>query len=120
MDLFPYEPRKNQIAIIETIKKTLLSKENIVFESGTGSGKTIFLLEFLWSGLAYKENGLYLSFESDLTDIFNDANLFGWNFELYRIDRPEFSLKSIRRANIRYCGGRIRSGMKCPIWFYWT
>jgi len=44
MDLFPYEPRKNQIAIIKTIKNTLAAKGNIVFESGTGSGKTICTL----------------------------------------------------------------------------
>ncbi|MCK4348981.1 MAG: DEAD/DEAH box helicase family protein, partial [Thermoplasmatales archaeon] len=44
MDLFPYEPRKNQIAIIKTIKNTLAAKGNIVFESGTGSGKTICAL----------------------------------------------------------------------------
>ena len=41
MDFFPYEPRKNQKAIIETIKKILQLKENLIFESGTGSGKTI-------------------------------------------------------------------------------
>jgi len=44
MDLFPYKPRKNQIAIMQTIKKILNSRENIVFESGTGSGKTICTL----------------------------------------------------------------------------
>jgi len=41
MDLFPYEPRKNQTAIIKTIKNTLSAEGDIVFESGTGSGKTI-------------------------------------------------------------------------------
>lgn len=41
MNLFPYKPRKNQIAIIHTIKRILNDKETIVFESGTGSGKTI-------------------------------------------------------------------------------
>ncbi len=44
MNLFPYTPRKNQIAIMQTIKKILKNKENIVFESGTGSGKTICTL----------------------------------------------------------------------------
>ena len=44
MDLFPYRPRKNQIAIIKTIKNILSSKRHLVFESGTGSGKTICTL----------------------------------------------------------------------------
>lgn len=41
MDLFPYKPRKNQIAIMQNIKRILRSSGSIVFESGTGTGKTI-------------------------------------------------------------------------------
>jgi DNA excision repair protein ERCC-2 len=41
MQLFPYKPRKNQIAIMENIKNTLEQHTDIIFESGTGSGKTI-------------------------------------------------------------------------------
>ena len=41
MQLFPYVPRKNQIAIMENIKNSLELQTNIIFESGTGSGKTI-------------------------------------------------------------------------------
>jgi len=44
MELFPYMPRKNQTAIMQTIKNTLTVGGNIVFESGTGSGKTICAL----------------------------------------------------------------------------
>ena len=44
MKIFPYEPRKNQIAIMHTIKNMLDTKRDIVFESGTGSGKTICAL----------------------------------------------------------------------------
>ena len=44
MNLFPYTPRKNQIAIMQTIKNILVSEGDIVFESGTGSGKTICTL----------------------------------------------------------------------------
>jgi len=44
MGLFPYTPRKNQIAIMQTIKNTLDAGSDIVFESGTGSGKTICTL----------------------------------------------------------------------------
>ena len=44
MNLFPYTPRKNQTAIMQTINNALQSKIGIVFESGTGSGKTICAL----------------------------------------------------------------------------
>ncbi len=44
MNLFPYKPRKNQTAIMQTIKNMLETQRNIVFESGTGSGKTICTL----------------------------------------------------------------------------
>lgn len=44
MGLFPYKPRKNQTAIMQTIKNTLSSGGGIAYESGTGSGKTICTL----------------------------------------------------------------------------
>jgi DNA excision repair protein ERCC-2 len=44
MNLFPYTPRKNQTAIMQTIKRVLADRKNLVFESGTGSGKTICTL----------------------------------------------------------------------------
>ena len=44
MNLFPYKPRKNQIAIMQTINRTLEDRHHLVFESGTGSGKTICVL----------------------------------------------------------------------------
>lgn len=44
MNLFPYQPRRNQTAIMQTIKNILTSKNTLIFESGTGSGKTICAL----------------------------------------------------------------------------
>ena len=44
MDLFPYKTRKNQRAIMDTITKNLQSEDDFIFESGTGSGKTICTL----------------------------------------------------------------------------
>jgi len=41
MNLFPYKPRRNQKAIMSTIKNILGERRDLVFESGTGSGKTI-------------------------------------------------------------------------------
>src|SRR3989338_4283838 len=49
---------------------------------GPGAGKTIFLLEFLYNGATvYGENGLYLSFEPDVVEVFKDGMIFGWDFQ---------------------------------------
>ena len=49
---------------------------------GPGSGKTIFSLQFLINGVEkYNENGLYISFEADVLDIYRDAIAFGWDLE---------------------------------------
>lgn len=51
---------------------------------GPGTGKSTFLLQFLWNGITqYNENGLYLSFEPDLVDVFQDAMVFGWDFSKF-------------------------------------
>jgi DNA excision repair protein ERCC-2 len=42
--LFPYTPRKNQNEIIEEITDALTRRRQFIFESGTGSGKTICVL----------------------------------------------------------------------------
>ena len=43
-EFFPYSPRKNQKEIIQEITNTLTQRKQFVFESGTGSGKTICVL----------------------------------------------------------------------------
>lgn len=49
---------------------------------GPGAGKTIFLLQFLHNGaVMYKENGLYISFEPDVVELYKDARVFGWDME---------------------------------------
>lgn len=44
MDLFPYALRKNQENVMLDIRNTLDARKHFVFESGTGSGKTICAL----------------------------------------------------------------------------
>lgn len=49
---------------------------------GPGAGKTIFLLQFLYKGATeYNENGMYVSFEPDVVELFKDARTFGWDFQ---------------------------------------
>lgn len=48
---------------------------------GPGSGKTIFLEQFMYNGVVqYKEKGLFVSFEEDVQHLKNDASRFGWDF----------------------------------------
>ena len=44
MDLFPYGLRKNQENVMRDIRNTLDARKHFVFESGTGSAKTICAL----------------------------------------------------------------------------
>lgn len=56
------------------------NSDNLIV-GGPGSGKSTFLLQFLWKGATqYGENGLYCSFEPDIIDTLNDAMVYGWDF----------------------------------------
>lgn len=56
------------------------NSDNLIV-GGPGSGKSTFLLQFLWNGvMQFEENGLYCSFEPDIVDTMNDAMAHGWDF----------------------------------------
>ena len=56
------------------------NSDNLIV-GGPGSGKSTFLLQFLWNGATqFNENGLYCSFEPDIVDTLNDAMAYGWDF----------------------------------------
>lgn len=56
------------------------NSDNLIL-GGPGSGKTTFLLQFLWNGATrFNENGLYCSFEPDIVDTLSDAMFHGWDF----------------------------------------
>src|SRR3989344_1342323 len=49
---------------------------------GTGSGKSIFSMEFLYNGASrFNEPGLYICFEENINSLKEDAKLFGWDFD---------------------------------------
>lgn len=56
------------------------NSDNLIV-GGPGSGKSTFLLQFLWNGITqFGENGLYCSFEPDIVDTLNDSMAHGWDF----------------------------------------
>ncbi len=59
-------------------------KGSSVLVSGeTGTGKTIFCLQYLWEGLKNDESGVYITLEETVEEIKKDALVFGWDFEKY-------------------------------------
>ena len=54
---------------------------------GPGSGKSTFLLQFLWNGVTkFNENGLYCSFEPDIVETLDDSMSYGWDFSKLSAD----------------------------------
>lgn len=49
----------------------------------TGTGKSIFGLQYIWHGLQKGENGVFISLEQEQQDIFGDVKDFGWDFSSY-------------------------------------
>jgi len=59
-------------------------KNSVNLLSGsTGTGKTIFALQYIWQGLQKGENGVYISLEQEPEEIFSDVEYFGWDFNKY-------------------------------------
>ncbi len=58
-----------------------LPKGRATLISGTsGSGKTIYSIEFLWRGMnKYKENGVFVTFEETPGDICKNVESLGWD-----------------------------------------
>jgi circadian clock protein KaiC len=49
---------------------------------GTGTGKTVLLNCFLYQGIMqFKENGVYVTFEEDKSDIIKNVRSFGWHYD---------------------------------------
>ena len=70
----------------------LVRNSSNVLIGGPGSGKTTFMLQFLWNGATkYNENGLYCSFEQDILETLKDGMSYGWDFtKLNEQDRVKF------------------------------
>ncbi|MFZ5955071.1 MAG: RAD55 family ATPase [Nanoarchaeota archaeon] len=58
-----------------------------------GSGKTTFLLQFLYNGSLKNENGLFISFEQEIYDLYKTGKLQGMDFENLEKAKKCFFLK---------------------------
>src|SRR5437763_8902706 len=69
------------IESFDVIAKGGLPKNRTTLVSGTaGSGKTVFAIQFLASGIAdYEENGVFVTFEESASDIRENMLSFRWN-----------------------------------------
>jgi KaiC/GvpD/RAD55 family RecA-like ATPase len=60
----------------------LIEGSTVLLSGGTGTGKTIFGLQFLFNGAAnYAEPGVYVTLETRPKDLRLEALQFGWDFE---------------------------------------
>jgi KaiC/GvpD/RAD55 family RecA-like ATPase len=55
----------------------------VMITGGTGTGKTILSLHFVWEGLQKGEPCVFLSLEEEPDEIKADARQFGWDLEPY-------------------------------------
>ncbi|MEM7822962.1 MAG: ATPase domain-containing protein, partial [Candidatus Aenigmatarchaeota archaeon] len=55
----------------------------VMLTGSTGTGKTIFGCQFLWTGLSKNEPCMYITLEEPPEDIRTDAMQFGWDFSKY-------------------------------------
>jgi len=75
-------------------------KNSINLISGaTGTGKTIFGLQYILDGLQKGENGVYISLEQEPEDIFADVAIFGWDFKKY-IDQKKCVIEYLSAWNL--------------------
>jgi KaiC/GvpD/RAD55 family RecA-like ATPase len=61
-----------------------VQNSSVLISGGTGTGKTIFCLQYLINGIEkYGEPGVFLSFEEDIEGLHRDALRFGWDLKKY-------------------------------------
>ena len=72
----------------------LVSNSINLVMGNAGAGKTTFLLQFLYNGATkHGENGLYVSFESEVKDLQDAAELRGMSFSKLESDKKCFIIK---------------------------
>ncbi len=71
------------IRLDEMLEGGLIKDKVYLIAGEPGSGKTLFCLQFLHTGLKNGENGIYITAEEKPQDIVDDAKSLGWDLEKY-------------------------------------
>lgn len=83
------------------------NSDNVLI-GGPGSGKTTFLLQFLWNGATkYDENGIYCSFEPDIIETIKDSQAHGWDFSKLNEENKVKFLKFSPHTTIEELKGEL-------------
>jgi KaiC/GvpD/RAD55 family RecA-like ATPase len=65
------------------IKGGFLPNNVYLITGGTGTGKTIFCMQFIHEGLKKGERCIYFTLEEPPEDVMDDAAMFGWDLRKY-------------------------------------
>ncbi|MDI6826153.1 MAG: ATPase domain-containing protein [Candidatus Aenigmarchaeota archaeon] len=71
------------IGLDKLIENGFVKNSVNLITGSTGTGKTIFGLQFIWHGLLKGENGVFISLEQEPDEILADVEYFGWDFKKY-------------------------------------
>ncbi|MBI2005248.1 MAG: AAA family ATPase [Candidatus Aenigmarchaeota archaeon] len=79
----PVERVESGIPGLDKLIEGGLVKNSINLVAGqTGTGKTLFCMQYLLHGLRKGESGLYITLEQSEDDVLQDVGRFGWDIEL--------------------------------------
>src|SRR3989338_3651057 len=89
---------------------------SILLVGSTGTGKTLFALQFLYEGaVKYNEPGVFITFEETRENIYEHALDFGWNFRKLE-EENKFRLLTYKPRQVerlmREGGGTIRDTIR--------
>ena len=89
---------------------------SILLVGSTGTGKTLFALQFLYEGaVKYNEPGVFISFEEDKHSLYRHSSNFNWNFK--KLEKEEmFKVMKYKPHQVEKLmeegGGTIRDAIR--------
>lgn len=96
----------------ELMEGGFVRNSTVLVSGGTGTGKTIFSLQYLWNGIQkQKESGLHITFEESQEEIIQDTSRFGWDLQK-AIDTKKLILQYIEPYSFEEFSDIITAGVK--------